>query len=396
MPDMPALISSYQTLGPRARLQRQGAPLPFPLSHDRFRTYYLGRNALYHGVVAAGLGKGDEIVFPAYHSGTESSPLQHLGCKLRLYNVAADLSIDLDEIEARITTSTKALYAIHFFGFPGPIAEMRQLADRYGLLLIEDVALSMLAQTDGRPLGTFGDFSIFCLYKTVPTAAGGVLAINRADIPLPAAPPRVDWYNDLNLTLKRRLAHMEQHGGAVTRGLMHAFERFARFCVRRAKLKVIAPDAMDFQTDLLEYDLGPLTRRMLPRFDYEWIASQRRANYQWLVDELAGSDVTPLRRELPEGAVPLFFPVLAKDKFGLVSRLHAEGIEAIPVWGLHHPHVPRGEFPSVEFLVDHLVEVPVYQDLSADNLERIRDGLLRHAPWAAATDERERFTYASV
>jgi hypothetical protein len=261
-----------------------------------------------------------------------------LGCHLDFYDVRDDFSIDLDEIESKISPATKALYAIHFFGFPGPIVELREMADRHGLALVEDTALSMLARHGGRPLGTFGDVSIFCLYKTVPTAAGGVLAINRPDIPLPPAPRHVSLYNELNLTTKRILAHIEQHGGRLTRGLKTVVECFARLAVRGAKIQVTSPDALDFDPTLLEWDLGPIT----------------------------------------------------------IEKLHAVGIEAVPVWGVPHPHVPRGEFPGTEFLQRHLIELPVYQDLSEKHLQRIRDALLEHAQWPTASLWRDSLPSACV
>ncbi len=79
--------------------------------------------------------------------------------------------------------------------------------------------------------------------------------------------------------------------------------------------------------------------------------------------------------------MPLFFPVWAEDKFGAYEKLQAEGIDAVPVWGVHHDHVPSGVFPEMEFLTRHALEVPVHQTLSPRHLRRIRDGLLRHTRW---------------
>src|SRR5688572_13434497 len=193
-------IPCYQTLGRRTgwRWQRT-SQLPYPLSHPRIRNYRLGRNAVFHGAKALGLGAGDEILFPAYHSGTEASPLMFLGCLLRFYGVSADLTLDLNEIEAKIGPNTRAIYVIHFFGFQAPIEALRALADRHGLLLIEDVALGFLGDIDGRPLGTWGDISIFCLYKSMPVGLGGVLAVNKPGALLPPQPLARGFYSDLNL-----------------------------------------------------------------------------------------------------------------------------------------------------------------------------------------------------
>jgi dTDP-4-amino-4,6-dideoxygalactose transaminase len=338
--------------------------------------YYLGRNAVYHGARALGLKAGDEILFPAYHSGTESAPLMHLGCNLRFYEVARDLGIDLDEIEAKIGPQTKAIYAIHFFGFQAPIESLRALADRHGLLLIEDVALSFLSQLDGRPLGTWGDVSIFCLYKSLPTAAGGVLAVNKPGVQLPPAPVRGGFYSELNLTLKHVVRHWELHGGPLGQLARRAVEKCSKPVTSGAKLQ--SPDSLDFEAELLDRGMGLLTRGLLRWFDYRSIAARRRRNYIWLADRLRDSGVAMLREHLPEGAVPLFFPILVDEKFPTVETLHRVRIDAIPVWGIHHAYLRHGEFPGTEFLVNHAVEIPIFQDLEERHLERIAVELIRH------------------
>ena len=379
---MPAFIPSYQTLGLGSGWNcRRAAPLPYPLGHDRVRKYYLGRNAVFHGARALGLGEGDEILFPAYHSGTESAPLFHLGCRLSYYGVRRDLTIDLDEIEAKITPATRAIYAIHFFGFPAPMAALRAMADRHGLPLIEDAALSFLAQCDGRQAGAWGDVSIFCLYKSLPVAAGGVLAINRPDISLPPEPRESTFYSELNLTAKHVLNHFELHGGLPGKLLRRCAQRVLGRAVSAARLKVTSPDALAFDPGLLDRRMGWLTRCIVGSLDFARVIERRRANYAWMAAALQGTQVKLLRDDLPTGAVPLFLPILVDDKFGAVARLHEEGIDAIPVWGIHHPYLPRGEFRDVEFLVDRAVEIPIHQSLELRHLLRIRDALLRHAAW---------------
>jgi len=368
-------IPSYQTLGRKTGWRwRSGSP-PFPLSHDRVRLYYLGRNAVYHGARALGLKAGDEVLFPAYHSGTESAPLMYLGCDLRFYGVERDLRIDLDEIEAKIGPRTKAIYAIHFFGFQAPIEALRALADRHGLFLIEDVALSFLSEIDGRPLGTWGDVSIFCLYKSLPTAAGGVLAINKPGVPLPPEPRRGGFYSELNLTLKHVVRHWELHGGPLGRLARRAVEKCSKPVTTGARLQ--SPDSLDFEPELLDRGMGLLTRGLLRWFDYRLIAQRRRQNYIWLANRLHDSGVAMLREHLPDGAVPLFFPILVDEKFLSVEVLHRVKIEAIPVWGIHHAYLSRGEFPGAEFLVEHAIEIPIFQDLTERHLERIARELIR-------------------
>jgi hypothetical protein len=131
----------------------------------------------------------------------------------------------------------------------------------------------------------------------------------------------------------------------------------------------------------LDRGMGRITRWLLEWLDYDSIARRRRTNYLWLANRLSGSDTILLRPSLPEGAVPLFLPILVENKFSTVESLANEGIEAIPVWGIHHRHLPRGQFPGTEFLVDHAVEIPLFQDLTEPHLERIAQAVIRHAQW---------------
>jgi hypothetical protein len=70
------------------------------------------------------------------------------------------------------------LYVIHYLGWPQPLAEFKEICDRRAMLLVEDCALSLLSEPDGQPLGSVGDWSIFCLYKTLPVPNGALLVQN--------------------------------------------------------------------------------------------------------------------------------------------------------------------------------------------------------------------------
>lgn len=384
---MLASIPAYQTLGRKSgwRWQPRSA-LPYPLSHDRARYYYLGRNAVYHGAGALGLKPGDEVLFPSYHSGTEAAPLLHLGCKLCFYRVDRALEIDVEEIESLIGPRTKAIYAIHFFGFPAPIEQLRRLADAHRLYLIEDVALGLLGHVDGRSLGTWGDISIFCMYKSLPVAAGGLLAVNNRAIPLPQQPRGGRLYSELNLTAKRLVHHWDLHGGPVGRLARRAVECCFRASHVKDNFALESPEELNFDPDLLDCGMGRLTRHLLRWLDYGSIVQRRRANYAWLADRLKATGVVLVRDDLPPGAVPLFLPILVEDKFGAVAALAAVGVEAIPVWGVHHDYLPCGMFPGTEFLVDHAVEIPIFQDLTERHLERIARAVIDCAKWPQFAD----------
>src|SRR3970282_22681 len=97
--------------------------------------------------------------------------------------------LDLEDAERRISPRTRALYVIHYAGFAQPMDEVRSLARRRGLLVVEDCALSLLAAEGTRPLGSTGHLGVFCFYKTLPVPNGGALVVNDPTVRgAPAAP----------------------------------------------------------------------------------------------------------------------------------------------------------------------------------------------------------------
>src|SRR5262249_55787128 len=145
----------------------------FPFTADAIY-FYAARSGIYHLLRALGCDTGATVLMPDYHSGVEVWAARTAGARVRYYHMRRNLTPDLDEIRD-LSRGARVLYAIHYLGWPQPIRKMRELCNERGIVLFEDCALSLLSQFDGRPLGTFGDYSVFCLYKTLPVPNGGVL-----------------------------------------------------------------------------------------------------------------------------------------------------------------------------------------------------------------------------
>ena len=117
-------------------------------------------------------------------------------------------------------------------------------------------------------------------------------------------------------------------------------------------------------------------RVLLNRFDYELIWQRRRNNFLRMQNRLAGR-VTLLREELPEGTCPLFFPILVPDKRSTVRVLRQRGIGALDWWS-HPASATRTEASSdSQFLRDHLLGLPIHQDVTPAQSEYIADEVLR-------------------
>jgi perosamine synthetase len=165
----------------------RGKCLPLPV-HGK-PTYYLfwARNAIYHGLTALRLKPDDNVLAPAYHCASAIEPICQYGARVIFYNVRRDGSPDFQDLQAKIDKSTRALLAIHYFGFPQPIRELQAFCQAHRLYLIEDCAHVLVGEAEGDVLGSFGDISIFSWRKFLPLYAGGLLVINnptcQVDIP---------------------------------------------------------------------------------------------------------------------------------------------------------------------------------------------------------------------
>jgi len=118
--------------------------------------------------------------------------------------------------------------------------------------------------------------------------------------------------------------------------------------------------------------MSVLCRLLLKRFDYEQTRQRRRDNFLLLQRRLAGS-VAPLRDELEDGTCPLFFPILVPDKRAAVQSLRQRGIGALDWWSREVPATKPEASPNSRFLRDHLLGLPIHQDVTPSQVEYMAD-----------------------
>ena len=359
-------VPSLPTLRP-GMLVRRRRPSRFPpFSVPDAHYYYFARNAIWFLVKAWGLDTG-EVLMPAYHHGVEVDAVVDAGAAVRFYRVGSRWDVDLEDVERKIGPATRALYLVHYAGFPGPATAMRELADRRGLPLIADCALSLLAADGTRLLGTTGDAGIFCLYKTLPVPNGGALIVNRPrpwTEPPPTAPPLASTVNHVAAAL---LHNLEMRGGTAGRRLRSAIRRVGHGTVRAAKIERVPTGSMHFNRAHLFLGMSALSRRIGLAQDTESIVATRRANYAFLRHALADA-APPFLAELPRGACPLFYPLEVREKAAVLDTLRARGIDAVDFWDSFHASCDAAAFPEVAELRRSIVEIPCHQDLGEDVL----------------------------
>jgi dTDP-4-amino-4,6-dideoxygalactose transaminase len=365
-------ITVWPTLPLRVYARAPLEVLPFPLEEPASRLFSRARHGLYLGIKELGLQAGDMVLAPAYHHGSEIEALREAGLIPIFYDVDSNLEPEQGQLEELRTGGVKALYIVHYFGVPQDVSRWRSWCDEHGLFLIEDAAMAWLSSANGRPIGSFGDLAIFCLYKTFGLPDGGSLISARP-------PPRPDSKSDpcLKQVAIRHASWLAQRYRPVAH--VHGF------LSERSKSPSRLAPGMGMEFDLGDPNTSPCssTVRLLPKIADMGAAERRRANFQLLRREL-GETVAPLFSSLPSGASPVGFPIRVESdrQRDLVQILDHHGIVGARFWPEPHPSVPNSGYERSVWLRTNCLVLPVHQEVVEADLERTVHAVLL---WANGT-----------
>jgi dTDP-4-amino-4,6-dideoxygalactose transaminase len=367
-------VPTYQGLAPTHLVRRPYASeAPFPFNASRRIAYYRARNAIYHLFRTLRTTRRSlTVLAPDYYSGNEILAMQAAGVTIQYCPVGADMQWDPAEVERLCRAhSPDILYVIHYAGWPQPIAQLAEICRTREVLLVEDCALSLLSETDeGRPLGSFGQWSVFCLYKTLPLPNGALLVQNEFPI---ESLERLHLRPAGAASVAARVAELfVQRIRGRFNGVGAALQTIKRAMGMAAgALDVHRANVGDIGFNLDEVDLAmsPVSTRLLQRLDYSEIRRRRAANYRQLLQEL-DSQVRPMFPTLPDRVCPLFFPVIVPNKAEAANALRRRGVEALEFW--NDPVGDGSEMsPHARFFRAHVLELPIHQDLSARHVSHV-------------------------
>ena len=144
-----------------------------------------GTAALHAAVFAAGLASGDEAITTPLTFCATANAVLYQGATPIFADVLDDtLTIDPDEVARRITPRTKAILPVDYAGHPADLDALLALADRHGLVIIEDAAHALGATYHGRPVGSISHLSVFSFHpvKHLTTGEGGMVTTDDAGL----------------------------------------------------------------------------------------------------------------------------------------------------------------------------------------------------------------------
>lgn len=290
-----------------------------------------GTAAIDAAVEALGIGLGDEVILPAFT--IISCVNQIVRCGAIPVLVDSDpltWNMNVNEIENKITSRTKAIMVVHIYGLPVDIDPVLEIAKRYRLMVIEDAAEAYGQIYKGKPCGSFGDISTFSFYpnKHLTTGEGGMIVTNNDRLADDCRSLRNLCFQPNKRFVHERLGwNLRMTNLQAALGLAQ-LERLDEFLNRKKRMGAR-------YTELLKDTKGlqlPLKNTEYAENNY-WI-------YGLILDESLGIDAESVMTSLAEegiGSRPFFFPMhqqpvlkkmgLFKEQtFAVSERMYRQGL----------------------------------------------------------------------
>jgi dTDP-4-amino-4,6-dideoxygalactose transaminase len=317
-----------------------------------------GTSALHLALLAAGVGPGDQVVTTPFTFVATVAAIRYAGATPVFADIdPATFTIDPVRIEPLITPRTKAILPVHLYGQPADVDPILEIARRRGLVVVEDAAQAHGAEYKGRLAGSLGDLGCFSFYPGKNLGAygeGGAVTTNHPEFARTIRMLR-DWGQEVKYhhVLKGFNYRMDGIQGAI---------------------------------------LGVKLRHL------ESWTEARRAHARQYSRQLAGAAVqTP--QEAPYARhVFHVYAVRTPDRDGLQQALQAAGVQT----GIHYPipvHLTeahadlgyhRGDFPHAEKAADEVLSLPMFAELTGEQIEFVCGAVKAAAASPAAGPARSR------
>jgi dTDP-4-amino-4,6-dideoxygalactose transaminase len=295
-----------------------------------------GTSALHLALLAAGVGPGDEVVVPSFTFAATANSVALAGATPVFADIEpAHFNLDPDAVEAAITPRTKAVMPVHLYGHPAAMDRFETLAERHGLLLLEDAAQAHAATLNGRPVGAWGLAAAFSFYptKNMTSGEGGMVTTASDD-------------------LARQVQLLRNQG-----------------MERRYENEVVGFNTRmtDLHAAIGRVQLGKLAT---------W-TKQRQANAAFLDENLRGVVVPPVADEAVHVYHQYTIRVPGHDRDEFATELARRGVGS----GVYYP-IPNHRLPSFGLTLDlpeteraarEVLSLPVHPALSEDDLQKVAE-----------------------
>ncbi len=313
-----------------------------------------------------GAKRGDEIILPALSFVATGNAVLHAGFKPVFVDIEREtLNINPKEIEKAITKKTKAIFPVHLMGKPAEMDEIKKIAKKYNLFVIEDAAESHGGEYKGKNVGTLGDLAAFSTYVAhlVSTIEGGVVVTDREDFAEILRSLRAH-----GRACKCKVCTLNIKGGYCPKRFQQGED--VRFLFERIGYSA--------KMNELEAAIG------LGNLDiYNEILEKRRKNLIYLKNKFEKFKpyLTTIKEGKDEKIGPHAFPIIIQEgapftRNELADYLEKNEIETRHLFssmptqcqGFSFLGYKLGDFPNAEYIGKQGLHIGVHQDLNEEHL----------------------------
>jgi len=300
-----------------------------------------GTSALHVILRALDIGNGDEVITPVNTFIATAEAIAMVGAKPVLVDIDPKTYLmDLNQVEAMITPKTKAIMPVHLYGQLVDMKALRDIADAHGIRIIEDACQAHGAAFEGKQAASFGDAAAYSFYFSKNLGAygeGGFVTTNDDEI-------------------ARRVRMIRDHGSE------HKYNH----------------DLIGMNSRLDELQAVVLRAKLKHLADWNEARRSHAAIYSELFDQ--NLVTTPIEAEGADHIYHLYV-IRAPERDDLQSYLKENGIYT----GIHYPipiHQQKafsylgyktGDFPETEKAVTEILSLPMFAELSDENIARVVD-----------------------
>lgn len=286
------------------------------------------------GLLAAGVGPGDEVIVPSFTFAATANSVALTGATPVFADIEADhFCLDPAAVESAITSRTRGFMPVHLYGHPADMSALGALAEKHGLAIYEDAAQAHAAAWQGQPVGTFGEFAMFSLYPTKNMTSG--------------------------------------EGGMVS-CIDESFARKVRLLRNQGMERRYENEVVGFNARMTDIHAA-IGRVQLTKLA-GW-TKQRQDNAAFLDEHLTGVLVPPVAAGATHVYHQYTIRVVGHDRDAFAAELGARGVGS----GVYYP-IPNHRLPSFGLALDlpqteraalEVLSLPVHPSLSMPDLEKI-------------------------
>lgn len=330
-----------------------------------------GTDSLIIALKALGIKEGDEVITTPFTFFATAETIAMVGAIPVFVDVEEDTyNINPDKIEEKITDKTKAILPVHIFGQPANMGKIREIADKYNLVVIEDACQAVGAEYEGKKAGSLGNAGCFSFFPTKNLGAfgdAGMITTND---------------DDLAIICRAFKEHGMAQNGAKARYILHG--------IKDDLADTVSPDGLynpyKYYNYLIAYNsrMDAIQARVLDiKLDYLDGFNTRRTEIARFYETELGKCSGLITPQVRNGVTAVWhqyaFRCDKKDEMGNFLASKGVGSAAFYPVPLHlqkafeYLGYNEGDLPTAEMLTKQTVCLPIFPELTTEELRYVVD-----------------------